>query len=79
MVWHELSFYQTLHGRPKRTACIPSLTIKDEKHIVHGNETVDEDADEDEDEVPGLFTHLPPHGIHVCMVRVKKMGGLIFF
>ena len=29
--------------------------------------------------IPGLFTHLPPHGIHVCMVRVKKMGCLIFF
>ena len=38
---------------------------------------------DDEDErkslvmtLPGLFTHLSPHGIHVCMVGVKKMGGL---
>ena len=26
--------------------------------------------------VPGLFTHLPPHGIHVCMVRVQKVSRL---
>ena len=27
--------------------------------------------------IPGLLTHLAPHGVHVCMVRVKEVGGLL--
>ena len=27
--------------------------------------------------IPGLLTHLAPHGVHVCMVRVKEAGGLL--
>merc|ERR1719350_2620470 len=29
--------------------------------------------------LPGLFTHLAPHGVHVCVMGIQQVGGLRWF